>query len=278
LRKGNFYTTEEHDSLVIDPKKGLFFWNSRALYGDIVDYLIKVKGQTKNQAIQKIMDVSDEFEFDAYDALPDTPNPILVEIFHNYGKDHRDYWYNKRGYSDETIDKFKLGYTGKYWVIPIYHNNKFMNFQRRGVDTNGNKIVNLFYKGIGGLPFNFDYLPADKKQPIFITESPVDAIMLTQQGYFAISSTNGAMSWDHQWSKTLFDYETIYICYDNDEAGINGALRTATHLQHNSSILHWPDGYPNKFDITDLFISGGNLASLMPYFVPSYVIAQGKVR
>lgn len=274
LRKGNYYTTEEHDSLVIDPKRAIFFWNSKGIYGDVIRWLTEIKGLSKVEAIRQVDETPEDFNFEAYEIQPDIPNPILVDIYYNYGSQYRDYWYDKRGYNDSTIEYFKLGYTGKYYVIPIFVDDVFYNFQCRGIDSNGSKIVRNFYQGIGNLPFNFDALKTiTKDTPIFITESPVDAIMLTQNGLTAISCTAGASSWDHEWSKLLFDYEKIYICYDNDEAGRNGAKRTSKFLQHNSQILVWPPGlYPEKYDMTDLYKSNLNVYDIENYFYPAYVI------
>lgn len=269
VRKGKFFTTEEHDSLVIDPQKALFFWNSKVVFGDALDYLIKVRGIDRYQAIVMLGETSDEYEYEAFETLPETPNPILVDIFYEYGKNYKDYWYNKRGYTDETIDKWKLGFTGKYHVIPIYQNGKFVNFQCRGKDAYGNKITKPFYQGGEALPFNLDYMPKDKSIPIFICESPVEVIIMEQNGYHAIGNMFGAMSWQQEWSKLLFDREIIYICYDNDDAGRKGSKRTSELLQHNSYILDWPKNFPAKYDLTDLFI--GNNVLMEDWFVPAYV-------
>src|SRR3990167_3575902 len=96
IRKGNYYTTEEHDSLVIDPKRALFFWNSKGIYGDTLRWLTEIKGKTTSEAIREIDETSEDFNFEAYEFLPETPNPILVDIYYQYGKQYRDYWYIKR--------------------------------------------------------------------------------------------------------------------------------------------------------------------------------------
>lgn len=272
VRKGNYYTTEEHDSLIIDPQKGVFFWNSKGIVGDVFVWLKEIKGKGYNESIQEIISTPDDFRYDVFEVQPVDPNPALVAIYYQYGEEYRDYWLNYRGYDLNSIAKFQLGYTGKYWVIPIFVGGVFTNFQCRGFDDNGHKIVRNFYQGTGNLPFNFDVLPEDYDRPIFITESPVDCIMLSQHGLTAISCTSGASSWDHEWSKRLFNYRKVYICYDNDEAGRKGAMRTSTHLKHNSFILEWPkDSFPEKFDMTDLYKSGKDVMHLLPYFYPSYI-------
>jgi DNA primase len=278
IRKGNYYTTEEHDSLVINPKLGLFYWNSKGVYGDVLRWLTEIKGKTISEAIREIDETPEDFNFSAYEVQPETPNSVLVDIYFNYGLKYTSYWHDKRGYTDDTISKFRLGYTGKYWVIPIYVDMVFANFQCRGIDGNGNKIVRNYYQGIGNLPFNFGILKSmEKSEPLFITESPVDAIMLAQNGLKAISCTAGASSWDHEWSKQLLDFEQIYICYDNDEAGRQGSLRTSSYLNHNSFILSWPEiGWPEKYDMTDLYKDGMTMEDISSLFVPAHVLKSNK--
>lgn len=272
VRKGNYFTTEEHDSFVIDAQKGLFFWNSKDIKGDAVGYLMKVRGLPYAEAQYIVNHTIGTFNAVPMEITPQTPNAVLVGIFHRYGKDHREYWYDKRGYTDKTIDRFLLGYTGQYWTIPIFNNGTFKNFQIRGYDKFGNKIVKSYYSGIGRLYFNLDILPEDRSTPIYITESIVDAIVLMQNGLFAVSQNSGASGWDHEWSRLLMDYERIYIAYDNDEAGDLGAKRTSKYLKHNSFVLKWPDGFPNKYDLTDLYKDGRIVEELNDYFIPAHVL------
>jgi len=271
IRKGNYFTTEEHDSFVINPQKAFFYWNSRGIFGNAVSYLMQVREMSYHDALETISRTVGDFKYVVREIQPQTPNIALVEVFHNYGKDHRGYWYDKRGYTDETIDRFMLGYTGEYWTIPIFNNGVFKNFQIRGYDKFGNKVVKSFYSGIGRLAFNFDLLPQDRKTPIYITESIVDAIVLLQNGLFAVSHNSGASGWDHEWSQQLMDYENIYIAFDNDAAGIQGSVRTSLYLKHNADILIWPDTYPDKYDLTDLYKDGKTMDDLYDCFLPSYL-------
>jgi hypothetical protein len=273
VRKGRYFTTEEHDSFIIDPTKAVFYWNSKGINGDIFTYLTKIKGVPEYECFSVINSIPEDYTFTILEALPSTPNPALVNVFYEYGKEYTDYWTGYRGYTQQTIDEFKLGYTGKYWVIPIYVNGEFKNFQCRGFDPNGNKIIRSYYEGIGRLPFNFNRITdLYYSETIYIAEKPVDVIMLEQMGYPAISSNLGAMGWDHDWSKLLMPFEKVIIIYDNDEAGLVGAKRTAKYLMHNSEILVWPSLYKEKFDITDLYKRGLSLTDLEDYIVPSHIV------
>jgi len=273
VRKGDYFTTEEHDSLIIDPSKGLFFWNSRSLFGGPIDYLMKVRELSYYDAINVLLTTPEVSELNDLikDKRVQKPNIALVQVFHNYGKDYRDYWYIKRGYTDETIDKFKLGFTGKEWVIPLFHEGEFKNFQRR-FQYLGRWQVRMFYEGLGRIPFNFDQLP-DPKENVYITESPVDAMILCQNGHYAISHNAGAAGWDHEWSAKLLYHENVFIVFDNDDAGLYGARRTSKFLQHNAKIAIWPPRFPDKYDITDLYKSGFTMKELD--FYPAHVIRKG---
>lgn len=273
IYKGRFFTTEEHDSLVIDPKKQMFFWNSKGIFGDALGYLRNVRNLDLGDALQILNQTSNSFEGKILEIKPEVPNPALVDIFFEYGRTNRDYWYEKRGYTDATVEKWKLGYTGNYHVIPIFQNGKFVNFQQRGIDLYGNKISKPFYSGGESFLFNIDNLPQDKSIPVYIGESPAEAIILAQNGFVSVGLPYGAMSWEVEWSKLFFDYESVYFCFDNDLAGRKGAKRASQLLQHNSYILEWPKGIPDKFDCTDLFRAGKELKR--EWFIPSYIFQKG---
>ena len=90
------------------------------------------------------INTSDEFDGKFIEVQPEEPNELLVNTFWRFGNSYKDYWYNYRGYTNETIDHFLLGYTGKYWVIPIYNNkSQLENLQCRGWDNYGNFLIHF---------------------------------------------------------------------------------------------------------------------------------------
>lgn len=193
-----YFKGVEHDSLVIDKSKNIFYWNSLSIRGDSLDWLTSVKGLSVEESVSYLFSIAKVSKLERFydkDSLyfnndPVSVYPKLLDIFFNLGKNHRNYWYS-RGYTDETIDLFKLGYTGKCYVIPITYEEKLYNFQcRLPKQDDGKKKIWSWVRGVGALPFNFDILKHTRS--VIINESPVDSIMLIQNGFPAVSQTAGS--------------------------------------------------------------------------------------
>src|SRR4030067_2414073 len=128
--------TEEHDSLVIDREKQIFYWNSKNIVGDAVTYLIRVKGHTFSEArriLSEYKDFTDTYvytikgEGELQDVIA---YPKLIDIFWEEGLKNRQYWYN-RLLNDDTINRFRLGYHDGWYTIPFFMDGTFRNFQCR---------------------------------------------------------------------------------------------------------------------------------------------------
>lgn len=248
----------EHDSLVVLHDKNIFYWNSMGIYGDALDWLVKIKGMFFNEAIALLKELT-KSDFNsslgnlAIEQRTSNIYQKLLETFFELGKTHRDYWY-ERGYTDATIDKFKLGYTGREYVIPMIIDEQLHNFQC--ISPYPKKRIWSWSKGLGPMRFNFDIL----KQPlgsIILAEGPTDAIMLGQHNISAISQTGGSGNWLPAWNNSLDNVDQVIIMYDNDPVGLSGGLRTATrYLTGKARIFVWPKEYPLKYDISDFFNDG----------------------
>jgi len=258
---GRWLRTQEHDSLVIDAEKQVFFWNSRDIIGNEYVWLTKVLGMSHREANEFIEDTKDNLlsKISTADTKDDVVvYPALVEIFYETGKGYREYWRDVRGYTDETIERFRLGFTGEWYVIPIFVDGSFKNFQCRKPNP---KRVMSWYKGLGPLPFNFSSLAVTNWT--VLTEGPVDAIMLRQYDIPAVSQTGAAGYWNSTWMDKFFDIERIYICYDNNVAGNLGAKKVTDILGvHRSKIYNFWD-FEEGFDVTDFFKRGGTKDNFM---------------
>lgn len=247
---GRYKKTDEHDSLVIDTVKDVFYWNSRDIAGDLFDWYVKVKGLSVSEAKQLVYKtpyIATKVYKPEYKKV--NVNDGLVDAFFNLGKKHRKYWY-ERGYTDSTIDLFRLGFSGEWYTIPIFVDGKFRNFQCRKPD----KTMKHWYKGIGPLPFNMDYI---KDLPIWVlTEGPVDAIMCMQNGIPAMSTNTGAGYFDTAWISNFRNLERVYIVYDNDEAGVKGARKVGKIFGLRARCFTF-SGLRSGYDIGNYFVEGG---------------------
>lgn len=258
-----YLKTIEHNSLVLDTEKNIFFWNSKNIAGDSLTWLTKINGMSFEKAQKKLSDlqVSSYTNIISYVYKGETVVvlPELVEIFWEKGKDlsFRDYWYH-RGISDKTIDRFRLGWHNGWSTIPIFIDGIFINFQIRRDEPN--KRIKSWYRGTGSQLFNSDLLKLTPS--VIIAESPTDAILLQQYGFPAISHTAGATGWSVKWFASFMKLKNIFILYDNDKAGNKGAKKVAEHLGEDRCRVYTFEGYADKYDVGDFFLNGGTSEEL----------------
>lgn len=137
-----------------------------------------------------------------------------------------------RGFAQETIDHFKLGYKadhdGEWIAIPHFQEGKLWNFKFRRF-AGGEKD----FRRIPGQPttlFNIDGLNHEKKA-IVIVESETDAMAAWQMGVTnVVSGTAGAASYSPSWNKVMSQFATVYIALNTDAAGEKGARSFAEKI------------------------------------------------
>lgn len=252
---GRWLKTTEHDSLVIDTDKQIFFWNSRSIFGTAFDWLTKVKGYSYQYAkdlLKEHADYEDTFIHNVRDKKEYVVYPKLVDVFYENGlQNDMEYW-DKRGISLETVHRFKLGYTGEFYTIPVYQDGLFRNFQlRKDIPE---KTIRYYYRGGKPWLFNSDILKITSS--IVIAEGPTDCLRLMQEGVPCISHTGGSEWWDNDWFRYFIHQREVFVCYDNDFAGQNGAKKVAKNLGLYKTKIYTFDGFGPKYDIVDFFNDG----------------------
>jgi twinkle protein len=131
-----------------------------------------------------------------------------------------------RGFNDETIKFFHIGAKENTVIIPYFKGEKVINKKYRDI-TDKKKM----WTDTGAEPilFNRDNV---FDQILVICEGEYDCMALHQYGISAVSVPNGATG--QSWIEGEWDYlETfnhIKICFDNDDAGREGAAGLAAKL------------------------------------------------
>lgn len=252
--RGRYLRGIEHDSLVIDLVSNRFYWNSIDIRGDALDWLLEIRGLSYRAALGVLQKFSGLPFTNILDKI-DRPTPIypkLLDTFFELGRYYREYWY-KRGYTDETIDHFKLGFTGKAFVIPIIVDGMLMNFLCR-IGCGENKRVWAWSSGRPVYPFNVDN--HDSKY-IFLMEGPPDVMAMHQIGLPAITRTGGLSTWRKEWNRHTVRFNLVYILYDNDEAGLIGSKRVVKKFLNRGYVLFWPANFPDKYDVNKCMLEFG---------------------
>jgi P4 family phage/plasmid primase-like protien len=180
------------------------------------------------------------------------PKPSLIDqLTSSLGQEAIDYLTKERGFTNEIIREFKLGFKDGYISIPYYKNREIVNVKYKPIDPT--KEYTSFKNGESVL-YNIDNI--DKSQPVIITEGEFDCIAAIQLGFKnVISISNGAQTFKDVWADELKGCK-IYLAYDNDKAGDKGSDIAAGKLENC-----WRVKLPEK-DFNDCLMGGFNKVEL----------------
>jgi len=143
-----------------------------------------------------------------------------------FNKPAFEYLTKTRGFSIETIKKFRLGADKNFVIFPqikdgVVWNLRFKNF------------IDKDFRSVAGQPsllFNMDGIDR-KKRAIVITEGETDCIAAYEMGVRnVVGITLGGLSFPIHWIEFFKGFKEIYICLDNDLVGRKGAKRVAEKL------------------------------------------------
>lgn len=196
--------------------------------------------------------------------LGDFPwDPRYVDVWHDAlyteaGTNALNYLKDVRGFNDETIKKWKIGYYTmvrgdkvyeEFISIPMLNEHmRPVNFRFRSVpgkckycDGKGCKQckdsgeVRKKYRPCTGRPlvlFGAHTLSADSDTSVLVLEGELDVIAASQYGYDTnvVSSTAGATTFKDEWLDLIEPYRSFTLALDDDEAGNTGADALAEKL------------------------------------------------
>jgi hypothetical protein len=129
-----------------------------------------------------------------------------------------------RGFTRETIVAWHIGFDGSRYTIPVRNaRDEIINVRRYKLNAAAaaDKMLNTPGHGAAAV-FGLSILA--KNETVVLTEGEPDCILLNQVGIPAVTHTAGASTFRPQWGP-LFADKHVYICYDNDKAGKDGARK-----------------------------------------------------
>lgn len=197
-------------------------------------------------------------------SLDQTPNlnKLATKYHDQLPLNIREWLKNDRLLLEEDIDDYELGYGvfyGKSWItIPVRDASGTVQFMKLRHDpfvaSGGAKYMST---GGDAAIFNAEVLK-DKPDQLVICEGEFDCLALRAFGIPAISSTAGARTFKEEWIDQLTSVRHLYICFDNDEAGEQGATELIEKLSEalpSTSVLqiNLPAEVGEHGDITDYF-------------------------
>jgi 5S rRNA maturation endonuclease (ribonuclease M5) len=167
-----------------------------------------------------------------------------------------------RGLDRKTIVECQLGFDGERYTIPVRTaEGELINVRRYkpGVES-AQKMLNLTGHGSAAI-YRADILRDN--EAVVITEGEMDCILLNQYGIPAVTQTGGAGTFKPQFAPSFAD-KTVWICYDNDDAGRQGARkveRVLSAFAQHIYIIDIGSVIPTKGgDITDYLHLEGHTA------------------
>lgn len=140
-----------------------------------------------------------------------------------------------RKITPQLITQFKIGLEKKdgnlLLCLPIYEDGKPVNIKYRSLPPQEKQFTR--WKDGKTALFNGDILKGMKEDdPVCVTEGEIDAISLCSLGYQAIGVTGGANTIQSDWIDKLKKFKKIYLVYDNDKQGEEGAKKFAKRLAY----------------------------------------------
>ncbi len=162
----------------------------------------------------------------------------ILKKYNIQALDKFEYWNNNK----KGIQKIKL-YKGVLGFIYQVNNNAELYIPQQ------EKTTKFFYNNLNSDDiFGYNQL-MDKEEFIIICAGKKDCLILNANGFPAVTfrSENSFIN-EHQINLLHTKTDNIYICYDNDKAGLESALKIAQTYSIKQIVL--PDKYN---DIADYF-------------------------
>ncbi len=95
-----------------------------------------------------------------------------------------------------------------------------------------------------------------KPQRVVVCEGEFDRLVLLTHGFTALTSTGGAFSFRSEWARYFREIPEVYVCFDRDKAGEEGARRAVRVIPHARVVLLPPE-VGEKGDVSDFFVRLG---------------------
>jgi hypothetical protein len=131
--------------------------------------------------------------------------PTLAKQYHrNLPDGIRDYLRNQRGISDGVIDLHLLGWNGSRITIPVFNRASTLGFFKLAKDpedkSDDPKMLAL--AGAHAVLYGRERVLANPER-IIICEGEFDRLVLESQGFAAVTSTGGALTFRPEWTEAF---------------------------------------------------------------------------
>ena len=242
----------------IDKSSGLFFCFSCHKTASLIDFIMYMTKRTYFEAARfiKSKETGSNIESEVSRQLVEKPDfvpfdQLLIQRLSTQALEspRAMRYYNGRLITDESVNKFKLGFSEKQDMVTIpVHSPDGMP-----VGFVGRSIEGKEFKNTPGLPkakllFNLHRVKTADR--VYVVESSFDAIRLDQVGMPAVA-TLGANVSNIQIDLLKKYFNNIYVIADNDEAGGNMKDKIIEKLGSRVSVIQLNKEYKDIGDMLD---------------------------
>jgi hypothetical protein len=168
------------------------------------------------------------------------------------------YLREQRGFSDETTDRFRLGWDTRRQRFTLSMQNADGQLVGVKLYRAGGRPKWIWEKN-GQKPPLFPW-PSQEEAEGVLCEGEFDTLLARQNGLTAWTGTRGAKAFDAE-SARAFAGKKLTVLYDRDEAGRAGARKAAKLLAAEKCevrIASWPEGENDGYDLTDFLVRDGH--------------------
>lgn len=239
IKRGNFYTLREHDSVVINPNTNMFYRNSNDVHGDIMDFSVEFEGKTPKEAYKTLSALvgTTTIPYTQSSLKPlqqsKKANKVLtLPAADSSNKNVYAYLIHSRKIDKSIVDmmiKQKNLYqdTKKNCVFVSYDRNGKAEF----ASLRGTNTYKRFVADIAGSNYHNCFYLNNNAHTMIVSESVIDSMSvmsIMQQAGRDLSnynylSLNGVPKYPAVKNHLLEQPEInqVVLAVDNDEAGLN---------------------------------------------------------
>lgn len=259
-------STDRNPSLTVNLSKGVYYCNTCHSKGNVHTMLKHTDGLSNEAAWFTLGDALGIPRPDGTRPTRPDIDPGLIQGYHkalmNLSGPLRKVLKERRGLTDDTLKRFRLGWDGDRVTIPVFDEfNTLSNFRRYKWNSTDDQWKVLNYVDEAGNTYGevriygIENLVDESVKEIVWVEGEMDRIIAEQYGFPAACPTSGAGSWRPEWSRLFRGKRKVYLVQDNDEAGKLATKKLCEKLYHVTKVfvVQWPEDFPVKGDVTDFF-------------------------
>lgn len=242
-----FHGNRHTPSFSVSHQKGLYlcFNPSCGVSGTIIELVKSMSKRNDFEALRFIMSAQKDsvanFEDELYEVLEEKPDfdefsQETLDKLHLQINDRSRSYLNNRGINDESINHFRLGYSGNQdMVIVPVHSPDGMPVGLVGRSIEGKSFKNSTRLPRSKTMFNIHRARRESSTAI-VVESSFDAIRVHQSGYPNVIATLGGSMSRINLENINRNFTRVIIMTDADQAGRELGITLANSLK-NKEIL-----------------------------------------